>query len=102
VADLLGRIRHSIEPDDARILDRASASLGTLRERRRENAQTLRRDIEDWARRLHAQGVSERPQVLASGISGSMTLACGPSQPVIPTQVEGTIGIVVFETVIVV
>ena len=63
VVALLSRIRHSIEPDDARILDRASNALGALRERRRENAHTLRREIEDWARRLHAQGVSERAQV---------------------------------------
>ena len=63
VADMLARIRHSIEPDDARILDHASAALGELRRRRRDNAQALRRDIEDWARRLHAQGISERAQV---------------------------------------
>jgi len=63
VASMLGRIRHSIEPNDARILDQASTALGELRQRRRDNAQELRRSIEDWSRRLHAQGTSERAQV---------------------------------------
>jgi len=67
VAAMLGHIRHSIEPNDARILDKASTALGELRQRRRDNAQELRRSIEEWSRRLHAQGTSERAQVLAVG-----------------------------------
>ena len=65
IASMLACIRQRIEPDDARILDRASTGLGKLRQRRRDNAHALRRAIEDWARKLHAQGISERAQVLA-------------------------------------
>lgn len=62
LAELLSDIRHCIEADDARILDRASEKLGTIRAARRENLSALRKGMEDWSRKLHQQGVSERPQ----------------------------------------
>lgn len=70
LAQLLAGIRHCIEADDARILDRASEKLGSLREARRANLQALRRGMDEWSRTLHSQGVSERPQV-----GGGRTLA---------------------------
>ncbi len=49
--------------DDGRILDSASPELASIRLQRRENMQQLRAATDEWARSLHAKGISERPQV---------------------------------------
>ena len=64
LAELLAAVRRCIHADDARILDQASARLGAVRAQRRQNLAALRQGMDQWARNLHGQGVSERPQVL--------------------------------------
>jgi dsDNA-specific endonuclease/ATPase MutS2 len=53
-----------MQPEEGRILDSASAALAEVREARRANRADLRAEMERWARQLHSQGVSERPQVV--------------------------------------
>ena len=53
-----------LQPEEGRILDSASAALAEVREARRANRADLRAEMERWARQLHSQGVSERPQVV--------------------------------------
>ncbi|KAK9823927.1 hypothetical protein WJX72_006408 [[Myrmecia] bisecta] len=61
---LLRAIRHCIQGKDGRILDQASPRLAEVRAKRQANLQALRSGMEEWARKLHQQGVSERAQVV--------------------------------------
>ena len=47
-----------------RVVDRASVRLAEVRQQRRSNMQTLRKDMTDWARRLASQGNSEEALVV--------------------------------------
>ena len=49
---------------DGRVLDRASERLGIVRRQRRDNMQSLRQCINDWARNLASQNVSEEALVV--------------------------------------
>lgn len=51
---------------DGHIVDGASETLSTLRAQRSAAMQRLRAEMDQWARQLHAQGVSERAQVAAA------------------------------------
>ncbi len=48
---------------DGRILDRGSPRLAEVRQQRKANGVELRASLAEWARKLHASGVSERAQV---------------------------------------
>ena len=49
---------------DGRVLDRASEHLGSVRQQRRDNMQRLRQSMNDWARKLAAQNISEEALVV--------------------------------------
>ena len=46
------------------MLDRASEKLADVRQERRSNMQSLRKGMNDWARQLASQGVSEEALVV--------------------------------------
>lgn len=46
------------------MLDRASEKLAEVRQERRSNMQSLRKGMNDWARQLASQGVSEEALVV--------------------------------------
>ena len=52
-----------LQPGDGSIKDEASEQLGQVRRERRANMQQLRRSMDEWARNMHQQAVSERAQV---------------------------------------
>lgn len=49
---------------DGRVLDRASDQLSKVRGQRRDNMQSLRQSMNEWARKLAAQNVSEEALVV--------------------------------------
>ena len=49
---------------DGRVLDRASDQLSKVRGQRRDNMQSLRQSMNEWARKLAAQKVSEEALVV--------------------------------------
>ncbi|KAL3147779.1 hypothetical protein ABBQ32_002512 [Trebouxia sp. C0010 RCD-2024] len=55
-------IRHCVE--GGRVLDRASARLGRVRRQRQDNMQSLRNSMNEWARNLASQNVSEEALVV--------------------------------------
>ncbi|KAL4458289.1 hypothetical protein ABPG75_013154 [Micractinium tetrahymenae] len=68
IGDALPQLQQAIEqciqPQEGRILDEASPALTEVRAARRQNRAELRAEMDRWARQLHAQGVSERAQVV--------------------------------------
>eukprot|EP00887_Chlorella_sp_A99_P006230 scaffold3.g6230.t1 len=62
--DVEAAIRACIQPGEGRVLDSASPELAAIRAQRRQNQADLQREVESWARRLHAKGICERPQVV--------------------------------------
>ena len=57
-------ISRCLRPEDGYILNRASNALATARARRRQNTAELSRAMDEWARKLHSTGASERFQVV--------------------------------------
>lgn len=53
-----------LQVQGGRVLDRASDRLGDIRQQRRSNMQSLRKDMTDWARQLASQAVSEEALVV--------------------------------------
>lgn len=47
-----------------RVVDRASDKLAHIRQQRRSNMKSLRKDMTDWARQLASQGISEEALVV--------------------------------------
>ncbi|KAL0032477.1 hypothetical protein WJX77_002790 [Trebouxia sp. C0004] len=66
IKSALPNLRHSIRHciEDGRVLDRASDELGRVRCQRRDNMQSLRQSMNEWARKLAAQNVSEEALVV--------------------------------------
>ncbi len=62
--DLSLLINAVVNPQDGRVLDRASEQLGKVRGQRRDNVQFLRQSMNEWARKLAAQNVSEEALVV--------------------------------------
>jgi hypothetical protein len=60
---LAREIWECVHPREGRIVDQASSVLAETRAKRRENDDALRRTMDEWSRRLHAAGVSERALV---------------------------------------
>ncbi len=60
------RFSHNHVPplQDGRVLDRASDQLSKVRGQRRDNMQSLRQSMNEWARKLAAQNVSEEALVV--------------------------------------
>lgn len=57
-------IRSTIHVGDGRIYDDASDVLKRIRLQKRDNLEKLTKGAEEWSRRMHACGASERPQVV--------------------------------------
>ena len=55
---------HTHKVENGRLLDSSSPELAEVRAARSTNLAALRREMDAWARRLHAAGVSERAQVV--------------------------------------
>ncbi len=55
---------HVLPLQDGRVLDRASDQLSKVRGQRRDNMQSLRQSMNEWARKLAAQNVSEEALVV--------------------------------------
>lgn len=49
---------------EGRVLDRASERLGLIRRQRRDNMQSLRQSMNEWARNLASQNISEEALVV--------------------------------------
>ena len=49
---------------NGRLLDKASERLSSIRKQRRENSQTLSKSMNEWARKLANQGLSEEALVV--------------------------------------
>ncbi|KAL0040772.1 hypothetical protein WJX79_005089 [Trebouxia sp. C0005] len=66
IKSALPNLRHSIRHciEDGRVLDRASDQLSKVRGQRRDNMQSLRQSMNEWARKLAAQNVSEEALVV--------------------------------------
>ncbi|KAK9809345.1 hypothetical protein WJX73_007359 [Symbiochloris irregularis] len=63
-ANLNSSIRQAVQEQENALLDRASQALGRLRAERAQNLANLRQLANEWARDLHAKGISERSQVV--------------------------------------
>ena len=61
---LVASIRHCIQEHGAGVLDRASPALEAARSELRTASQQQTTAADQWAKRLHAGGAAERPQVV--------------------------------------
>lgn len=61
---LVDAIRHCVQENGAGVLDRASATLAEARGELRVASQQQTTMADQWAKRLHAGGAAERPQVV--------------------------------------